>query len=230
MDTPHDRIALVTGACSGVGRATAQALVHAGWRVVYGGRRLHALREAVADAGDPFGDILDRAMVAVADITRADAVSAMFDVVRARFGRLDLLVHAAAAPAPPATVDELPADAFRAELDTAVVGAFMCTQQAFRIMKAQRPHGGRVVHCAVATPPAAGAKPVSVAAAIVRNAVAALCRASADEGRAHAIAVAQVDVAGGSADHGAAGAATVAKAVVELARLPPSGGLSFVAL
>ena len=107
MADPHNRIALVTGAGSGIGKASAIRLIEDGWRVVFAGRRLEALREAIAAAGDPFGDIDRRALAVPADLTRADSVAALFDFVRARFGRLDLLFNNAGTGAPPVPLEDL---------------------------------------------------------------------------------------------------------------------------
>ena len=122
MTAPHNRIALVTGAGSGIGRATAHRLIEDGWRVVFAGRRLEALREAIAAAGDPFGDIDQRAIAAPADLTRPDSVAALFDVVRARFGRLDMLFNNAGTGAPPVPLEELTVEQWRTVVDTNLTG------------------------------------------------------------------------------------------------------------
>ncbi|HRZ63188.1 MAG TPA: SDR family NAD(P)-dependent oxidoreductase, partial [Rubrivivax sp.] len=93
MKQTHDRVALVTGAGSGIGRACALRLIDDGWRVVLAGRRADALQAAVAAAGDPWGDIAQRALAVPADITQPASVAALFDAVRTRFGRLDLLFN-----------------------------------------------------------------------------------------------------------------------------------------
>ena len=118
MSTPHNRIALITGAGSGIGRATALALVHDGWRVVFCGRRLDALRESIDLAGNPFGDIHERAFAVPGDVTRADSVAAMFDFVRARLGRLDLLFNNAGVFTPGLPLEELPFAQWQAAIDT----------------------------------------------------------------------------------------------------------------
>jgi NAD(P)-dependent dehydrogenase (short-subunit alcohol dehydrogenase family) len=138
--------ALVTGAGSGIGRATAHVLIRDGWRVVFTGRRLDALREAIDSAGDPHGDIASRALAVPADLTRPDSVAALFDVVRARHGRLDLLFNNAGVFTPGVPLEDLPFEQWKAAVDTNLSGAFLCTQHAFRIMKAQSPKGGRIVN------------------------------------------------------------------------------------
>src|SRR5262245_26137186 len=90
---PHDRVALVTGAGSGIGAACAQALLADGWRVAFAGRRADALQQAIAKAGDPFGDIARRALAVPTDVTQAAQVAALFDAVVKKFGRIDLVFN-----------------------------------------------------------------------------------------------------------------------------------------
>lgn len=192
MTAPHNRIAVVTGAGSGIGRATALALAHDGWRVVLSGRRLDALRESIAQLGDPFGDIQRRAYAVPADVTRPDAVAALFDFVRARFGRLDLLFNNAGVFSPSVPVDELGFDAWRSAVDTNLTGTFLCTQQAFRIMKSQRPLGGRIINSGSLS--AHSPRPHSVADTATKHAITGLTRSCALDGRAFDIAVGQIDI------------------------------------
>lgn len=192
MPAPHNRIALITGAGSGIGRATALALAHAGWRVVLGGRRLDALRETIAQIGNPFGDIHARAYAVPADVTRPDAVAAMFDFVRARLGRLDLLFNNAGVFTPGVPTEDLSFEHWRAALDTNLTGAFLCTQQAFRMMKSQRPMGGRIINNGSIS--AHAPRPHSVAYTTTKHAMTGLTKSSALDGRAFDIAVGQIDV------------------------------------
>jgi len=192
MPTPHNRIALITGGGSGIGRATALALAHDGWRVVLSGRRLEALRASIAQIGDPFGDIRERAYAVPADVTRPDAVAAMFDFVRARFGRLDLLFNNAGVFTPGVPIEDLSIEHWRAALDTNLTGAFLCTQQAFRMMKAQQPMGGRIINNGSIS--AHAPRPHSVAYTTTKHAMTGLTRSSALDGRAYDIAVGQIDV------------------------------------
>jgi NAD(P)-dependent dehydrogenase (short-subunit alcohol dehydrogenase family) len=189
---PHDRIALVTGAGSGIGRATATLLVADGWRVVYAGRRLEALRESIAQAGDPFGDIEQRAFAVPADVTRPDSVAALFDFVRARFGRLDLLFNNAGVFTPAALLEDLPVEQWRAAVDTNLTGAFLCLQQAFRIMKTQSPRGGRIVNNGSIS--AHAPRPNAAAYTATKHAMSGLTKQAALDGRAFDIAVGQIDI------------------------------------
>ena len=129
MADPHNRIALVTGAGSGIGKASAIRLLQDGWRVVFVGRRLETLREAIAAAGDPFGDIGQRAIAVPADMTRPDSVAAAFDVVRARFGRLDLLFNNAGTGAPPVLLEDLSVEQWRGVVDTNLSGVFTASSR-----------------------------------------------------------------------------------------------------
>jgi NAD(P)-dependent dehydrogenase (short-subunit alcohol dehydrogenase family) len=192
MNPPHDRIALVTGAGSGIGRASAIRLLHDGWRVVFAGRRLEALRESIVAAGDPFGDIDKRALAVPADMTRPDSVAALFDVVRARVGRLDLLFNNAGTGAPPLPLDELSIEQWRMVVDTNFTGVFLCIQQAFRIMKAQTPKGGRIINNGSIS--AYAPRPNSAPYTATKHAVSGLTRSASLDGRAHDIAVGQIDI------------------------------------
>jgi len=234
MTSPHDRVALVTGAGSGIGRASVQLLVADGWRVVLSGRRVAALRDSIARCGDPFGDIRERAFAVPADVTRPDAVASLFDFVRARLGRLDFLFNNAGVFTPTMPLEDLPVALWRTALDTNATGAFLCTQQAFRMMKAQTPRGGRIVNngsIALRSPRAHCAAYVAS-----KHALTGLTQAAALDGQAHNIAVGQLDLgpvefsAQGPDLAGADGTlrseprmalADVASTVLYLAKLPP---------
>jgi len=190
--SPHNRVALITGAGSGIGRASANALVADGWRVVYSGRRLDALRESIALAGDPFGDIAQRAFAVPADVTRPDSVAALFDFVRARFGRLDLLFNNAGIFTPGVPLEDLPFEQWKAAVDTNLTGPFLCTQQAFRMMKSQTPRGGRIVNNGSIS--AYAPRPNSSPYTSTKHAITGLTKSSALDGRAFDIAVGQLDI------------------------------------
>ena len=194
----HNRVALVTGAGSGIGRASAVALVADGWRVVFSGRRLDALRESIALAGDPHGDIGNRALAAPADVTRPDSVTALFDLVRARFGRLDLLFNNAGIFSPGLALEDFPLDQWRQAVDTNLTGAFLCTQQAFRMMKAQQPRGGRIINNGSIS--AHAPRPNSAAYTATKHAITGLTKAAALDGRSHDIAVGQIDIGNAATD------------------------------
>jgi len=190
--TPHDRIALVTGAGSGIGRAAAHALIADGWRVAFAGRRPDALARAIADAGDPWGDIARRTLAVPADVTQRAAVAALFEAIRARWGRLDLLFNNAGVFTPGVPLEELTLDQWRAAVDTNLTGPFLCTQHAFRLMKSQQPKGGRIINNGSIS--AHAPRPNSAPYTSTKHAITGLTRASALDGRAHDIAVGQIDI------------------------------------
>ena len=243
-DKPHDKVALVTGAGSGIGRATAAALLADGWRVVYAGRRLDTLREGIAAAGDPWGDIGSRALAAPADVSQPEQVADLFALVRARYGRLDLLFNNAGSFGPPGPLEDLPADAWRAVVDTNLTGMFLCTQQAFRLMKAQQPRGGRIINNGSIS--AHAPRPQAVAYTATKHAVTGLTKAAALEGRAHGIAVGQIDIGNAASDMTARmqsgvlqadgsvrpepvmDVAHAARAVVQMAALPLDANVLFM--
>lgn len=192
MGQETSRIALVTGAGSGIGAAVARTLLEAGWTVALTGRRRERL-EAVAAEADPGGG---RSFVHTADVTNPASVAALFDALAGRYGRLDLLFNNAGFGVRPAPIDELPLEQWRAVIDTNLTGAFLCLQQAFRMMKAQTPKGGRVINngSISAHKPRLGTAPYTSS----KHGLLGLTRSAALEGREHGIAVGQIDV--GSTD------------------------------
>jgi len=198
MADPHNRIALVTGAGSGIGKASATRLLHDGWRVVFAGRRLEALRGAIAAAGDPFGDIAQRALAISADMTDAVSVAALFEQTRARFGRLDVLFNNAGTGAPPVLLEDLSVEQWRTVVDTNLTGVFLCIQHAFRIMKAQTPMGGRIINNGSIS--AYAPRPNSAPYTATKHAVSGLTRSAALDGRKYDIAVGQIDIGNAATD------------------------------
>ncbi len=190
--TPHTRTAVVTGAGSGIGAACAQALVADGWRVVFAGRRADALQKAIAGAGDPWGDIGERALAVSTDVGKPDSVAALFATVKSRFGRLDLLFNNAGMGAPAVPIDELPVEKWQQVVDTNLTGSFLCLQQAFKLMKAQQPKGGRIINNGSIS--AYAPRPMSIAYTATKHAVSGLTRTASLDGRAHDIAVGQLDI------------------------------------
>src|SRR5262249_36666628 len=135
------KTAIITGAGSGIGRATALVLLREGYSVVLAGRRREALEQTVAAAG-PDGA---RALAVAADVSDPASVQALFAQTQAAFGRLDLLFNNAGTGAPLVPLEELTIEQWRRVVDVNLTGAFLCTQEAFRLMKNQTPRGGRIL-------------------------------------------------------------------------------------
>jgi len=189
--TESHKVAIVTGARSGIGRAVALALREEGYAVALAGRRADALAGTAALA--PEGS---RTLAVPTDVTDPAAVRALFDAVSAEFGRLDLLFNNAGASAPGVPLEELTFDQWRAVVDVNLTGVFLCTQQAFRLMKAQTPRGGRIINngsLAATTP-----RPNSAPYTATKHAVTGLTKATSLDGRAFDIACGQIDI--GNAD------------------------------
>jgi NAD(P)-dependent dehydrogenase (short-subunit alcohol dehydrogenase family) len=183
-----ERIALVTGAGSGIGQGCATALLRDGWRVVFVGRRLAALEAAIAAAGADGA----RATALPCDVADETAVAALFDTVIQRFGRLDLLFNNAGISLPSKTPDEVGAAAWRQAVDVNLNGAYYCLAHAFRVMRAQQPQGGRIINNGSIS--AHAPRPGSIAYTATKHAVTGLTRAAALDGRPFDIAVGQIDI------------------------------------
>ena len=188
------RVALVTGAGSGIGKACATALLKDGWHVVFTGRRVDALLGAIESAGPD----ARRATALPCDITQEASVKALFEEVRRRHGRLDLLFNNAGISLPVRTPDEVGAAEWRQAVDTNLNGAFFCLAEAFRVMRAQDPQGGRIINNGSIS--ASAPRPGSIAYTATKHAVTGLTRAAALDGRAFGIAVGQIDIGNVASD------------------------------
>jgi NAD(P)-dependent dehydrogenase (short-subunit alcohol dehydrogenase family) len=186
--TVTGKVALVTGAGSGIGRAAALALLREGYSVVLAGRRAEAL-EATRSAAGPDGA---RALAVPADVSDERSVEALFEKVRSAFGRLDLLFNNAGTGAPAVPLEELTAEQWRRVIDVNLTGVFLCTRAAFRLMKAQAPRGGRIINNGSLS--AHVPRPHSAPYTASKHAVAGLTKSTALDGRPYDIACGQIDV------------------------------------
>ena len=182
-----NKVAIVTGAGSGIGQAAALALLGDGWRVVLAGRRADALQDTIAQA--PAGA---QAMAVPTDVTDPDSVRALFDAAVQAHGRVDLLFNNAGIGAPAIPLEELSIEQWKAVVDTNLNGMFYGIQNAFRVMKDQNPRGGRIINngSISATTP----RPHSIAYTSTKHAVSGLTKAASLDGRRYDIAVGQIDV------------------------------------
>jgi NAD(P)-dependent dehydrogenase (short-subunit alcohol dehydrogenase family) len=187
MGRGDGKVAIVTGAGSGIGRSVALALVADGWSVSLAGRR-GALLEETAGLADAPG----RTLPVITDVADEASVDALFEAVRARFGRLDLLFNNAGTGAPPVPLEELTLEAWTRVVDVNLTGAFLCTQAAFRVMKAQEPRGGRIINNGSIS--AHAPRPRSVAYTATKHAITGLTRSTSLDGRAYDIACGQIDI------------------------------------
>lgn len=178
------KVALVTGAGSGIGRASAIALGEAGYSLVLVGRRADKLEETAAA-------LPGQALIHAADIADEAGVEAAFEAARARFGRLDVLFNNAGVSAG-GRLEDLSLDAWRRVVDANLTGAFLCTRAAFRLMKAQDPRGGRIINNGSIS--AHAPRPYSVAYTATKHAITGLTRSTSLEGRAYDIACGQIDI------------------------------------
>ena len=183
-----ERVALVTGAGSGIGKAVALALLGEGYAVVLTGRRAGALEQTAEEAGPS----RSRALVVSADVTDPESVSTLFRRTRDTFGRLDVLFNNAGINVPGVPLESLTVAQWRAVVDTNLTGAFLCTQQAFVMMKEQRPRGGRIINNGSIS--AYAPRPNSIAYTATKHAVTGLTKSTSLDGRKYDIACSQIDI------------------------------------
>ena len=186
------KVALVTGAGSGIGRAVALAFLADGWRVTLSGRRIEALEETIAIAVAVAREARDRALAVAGDVTRPADVEALFARTQATFGRLDVLFNNAGITAPSVPLEELPLETWNAVIATNLTGAFLCTQQAFRLMKAQHPRGGRIINNGSISAHAPRVRSVAYTAS--KHAMTGLTKSTSLDGREYDIACGQIDI------------------------------------
>jgi NAD(P)-dependent dehydrogenase (short-subunit alcohol dehydrogenase family) len=186
------KIALVTGAGTGIGKAVSLALLRSGYAVVLAGRRKEPLGETAAAAGEA----PSRTLVVPTDVSDPASVKALFARTQEMFGRLDLLFNNAGVGAPPVPPDELPFENWKAAVDINLTGSFLCAQEAFRMMRYQRPRGGRIINNGSIS--AHAPRPFSIAYTATKHAVTGLTKSLSLDGRAYDIACGQIDI--GNAD------------------------------
>jgi NAD(P)-dependent dehydrogenase (short-subunit alcohol dehydrogenase family) len=233
------KIALVTGAGSGIGRAAALALLREGYAVVLAGRRPEPLEETAKQAPDQ-----SRTLLVPTDVTDASSVRALFDKTQQTFGRLDLLFNNAGTSAPAVPLEDLTIEQWRRVIDTNLTGAFLCTQAAFRLMKSQTPRGGRIINNGSLS--AYVPRPNSAPYTASKHAITGLTRSTALDGRQYDIACGQIDIGNASTEmtakmhrgvmqaSGAVAAEPtmevehVARAVVYMASLPLDANVLFL--
>ena len=188
------KIALITGAGSGIGKAAALALLADGWHVVLAGRRLQPLLDVVAASAAP-----ECALAVAADVSQEASVAALFDAVLNKFGRVDLLFNNAGISSPPGVLlEDLTLAQWQGVVDVNLTGMFLCLRQAFRVMKAKQPMGGRIINngSISATTP----RPNSIAYTATKHAVSGLTKTASLDGRKYNIAVGQIDIGNAATD------------------------------
>lgn len=187
-----EKVALITGAGTGVGKEAALALTRGGFHIVLAGRRQEPLEAAAAEIEAAGG----RALPVTADVGDADSVKALFAKAKQQFGRLDLLFNNAGTGAPAIPMEDLTLEQWRAVVDANLTGMFLCTQEAIRIMKAQQPMGGRIINNGSIS--AHAPRPNSIAYTSTKHAVTGMTKSTSLDGRKYDIACSQIDI--GNAD------------------------------
>lgn len=194
MNIPAGKVAIVTGAGSGIGKASALALLAAGFHVVLAGRRSEAL-QAVAEHWQGHSA---QVLCCATDVCDEVSVRQLFDTTVAKFGRVDVLFNNAGISAFSVPLDELPLSKWREVVDTNLTGMFICLQQAFRVMKQQSPQGGRIINNGSIS--AHAPRPQSIAYTATKHAVTGLTKSAALDGRAFHIACGQIDIGNAATD------------------------------
>ena len=183
------KVALITGAGTGIGKVTARALLREGYKVVLSGRRREMLEQVAQEASD-------KVLIVPSDVTNPESVQALFAKTKEIFGRLDLLFNNAGVGAPALPLEDLPFEKWKAVIDTNVTGSFLCTQEAFKIMKSQTPMGGRIINNGSIS--AHAPRPNSAPYTASKHAITGLTKSTSLDGRKYDIACGQIDI--GNAD------------------------------
>jgi NAD(P)-dependent dehydrogenase (short-subunit alcohol dehydrogenase family) len=191
---PSKKVALITGAGSGIGRAIAIQLCKDGYSIVLAGRRRDALEETAQLSGAGEGSTL----VFPSDVSNPEDVAALFKAIDARFGRLDLLFNNAGIFTPAASIEDVSLEHWQAAIDVNLTGAFLCTQHAFRLMKRQQPRGGRIINNGSIS--AHVPRPRSATYTATKHAMTGLTKITSLDGRQYDIACGQIDIGNASTD------------------------------
>ena len=236
----YEKIAIVTGAGTGIGKAVALALLREGYSVVLAGRRKELL-EATAREGT---SSRSRALVVPTDVSNPASVSALFARAKAEFGRLDLLFNNAGTGAPPLPLEDLTYEQWKSVVDANLTGAFLCTQEAFKLMKSQEPRGGRIINNGSIS--AHAPRPNSAPYTSTKHAMTGLTKSTSLDGRKYDIACGQIDIGNAATEmtarmkagvpqaHGAVAVEptmdveNVARSVVLMASLPLDANVQFL--
>jgi NAD(P)-dependent dehydrogenase (short-subunit alcohol dehydrogenase family) len=227
----HDKVALITGAGSGIGKATALAFLADGFRVVLAGRHREGLDVVARSAGE------GQALVIETDVTDPGQVRAMFEATRGKFGRLDVLFNNAGVGVPfGVNLEDLSYEQWRAVIDTNLTGAFLCTQQAFRLMKDQTPRGGRIINngSISAHVPRANSAPYTAS----KHGITGLTKSTSLDGRKYDIACGQIDIGNALTELATRlpqpepmmDVKHVADAVLMMAKLPPEANVQYMTI
>jgi NAD(P)-dependent dehydrogenase (short-subunit alcohol dehydrogenase family) len=190
---PHNKVAIVTGAGSGIGKAVALALLKEGYRVALAGRRKDRLEAAVNESGAG-----SRALAIPTDVGNPEAVRALFSKTKEAFGRLDLLFNNAGAFTPATPIEDIEYETWKAAVDTNLTGAFLCTQQAIKLMKSQDPRGGRIINNGSIS--AYAPRPNSAPYTATKHAILGLTKSTSLDGRKYDIACGQIDIGNAATD------------------------------
>jgi len=208
------KVAIVTGAGTGIGKAVAMALLANGYRVVLTGRRREPLEQVLADSKTASTD----AVVVPADVGNVESVLALFKLTKDAFGRLDLLFNNAGIGAPAINLEELTLAQWQSVVDINLTGAFLCTQQAFKMMKDQNPRGGRIINNGSIS--AHAPRPNSAPYTATKHAITGLTKATSLDGRKYDIACGQIDIGNAATDLAARMATGVMQAHGQIAVEP----------
>jgi NAD(P)-dependent dehydrogenase (short-subunit alcohol dehydrogenase family) len=188
MTQTDNKVALVTGAGTGIGKAAAKALLQGGYQVVLTGRNLNNLKKAITDIGGNN----ENCLAVSCDVGKPEEVKHLFDSLRAQFGRIDVLFNNAGMGAPAIPMEELSYEQWTSVVNANLTGAFLCSQEAIRMMKTQTPQGGRIINNGSIS--ASAPRPLSAPYTATKHAISGLTKSIALDGRAFNIACGQIDI------------------------------------